>query len=72
VLAAVRPHAGGMTPSALLLAYPNADMTLRGDSVVQEGYGWGPETDDLRWFVEQWLPDPDRCGDPKSALGART
>jgi acetyl esterase len=41
VLAAVRLRAGGMTPSALLLAYPNADMTLRGDSVAQEGHGWG-------------------------------
>jgi acetyl esterase len=57
VLAAVRLHAGGMTPSALLLAYPNADMTLRGDSVTQEGHGWGLEADDLRWFVEQWLSE---------------
>ena len=65
VLAAVRTHAGGMTPSALLLAYPNADMTLRADSVTQEGRGWGFETDDLRWFVEQWLPDPDRRDDPQ-------
>jgi acetyl esterase len=65
VLAAVRLHAGGMTPSAVLLAYPNADMTLRGDSVTQEGHGWGLEADDLRWFVEQWLPDPDRCDDPQ-------
>jgi acetyl esterase len=65
VLAAVRLHTGGMTPSALLLAYPNADMTLRADSVTQEGHGWGLEADDLRWFVEQWLPDPDRCDDPQ-------
>lgn len=65
VLAAVRLHVGGMTPSALLLAYPNADMTLTRDSVTQEGHGWGLEADDLRWFVEQWLPDPDRCDDPQ-------
>ena len=65
VLAAVRLHAGGMTASALLLAYPNADMTLRWDSVAQEGHGWGLEADDLRWFVEQWLPDPDWCDDPQ-------
>jgi acetyl esterase len=64
VLAAVRLHAGGMTPSALLLAYPNADMTLRRDSVAQEGHGWGLEADDLRWFVEQWIPDPERRDDP--------
>ena len=65
VLAAVRLHAGGIDPSALLLAYPNADMTLRGDSVTQEGHGWGLEADDLRWFVEQWLPAPDWCDDPQ-------
>jgi hypothetical protein len=52
VLAAVRLHVGGMTPSALLPAYPNADVTLRRDSVAQEGHGWGLEADDLRWFVE--------------------
>jgi acetyl esterase len=40
-------------------------MTLRADSVTQEGHGWGLEADDLRWFVEQWLPDPDRCDDPQ-------
>jgi acetyl esterase len=65
VLASCRLHAGGMTPSALLLAYPNADMTLGGGSIAQEGHGWGLEADDLRWFVEQWLPDPDRCDDPQ-------
>jgi len=65
VLAAVSLYACGMTPSALLLAYPNADMTLRGDSVTQEVHGWVLEADDLRWFVEQWLPDPDWCDDPQ-------
>jgi acetyl esterase len=65
VLASCRLHAGGMTPSALLLAYPNADMTLGLGSIAQEGHGWGLEADDLRWFVEQWLPDPDRCDDPQ-------
>jgi acetyl esterase len=65
VLAAESLQADGMTPSALLLVYPNADMTLRADSVTQEGHGWGLETDDLRWFVEQWLPAPDRRDDPQ-------
>ena len=57
LLTAVRLHASGMTPSALFLAYPNADMTLSQPSVEQEGHGWGLDADDLRWFVEQWLPD---------------
>ncbi|MEP7193558.1 MAG: alpha/beta hydrolase [Actinomycetota bacterium] len=65
VLAAVRLHSGGMTPSALLLAYPNADMTLHGASVSQEGHSFGHEADDLRWLVEQWLSDPDRSDDPE-------
>lgn len=70
VLAAVRLHADEMTPTALLLAYPNADMTLRGDSVTQEGHGWGLEADDLRWFVEQWLPEGGVGGGGDVNLGA--
>lgn len=65
VLAAVRLQADGMTPSALLLAYPNADMTLHVASESQEGHSFGPESDDLRWLVEQWLSDPDRSDDPE-------
>jgi acetyl esterase len=58
VLAAVRLHAAGTPAAALLLAYPNADMTLSEPSVLGEGHGWGLEADDLRWFVQQWIPDP--------------
>ena len=65
VPAAVRLQADGMIPPALPLAHPNADMTLRGDSVAQESHGWGLEADDLRWFVELWLPAPDGCADPQ-------
>lgn len=65
VLAAVRlrERGGDALPSALLLACPNADMTLSGPSVEAEGHGWGLEADDLRWFVEQWVPDPHRRAD---------
>jgi acetyl esterase len=65
VLAAVRLQAEGMTPSALLLAYPNADMTLRGAGVSREGPSIGLAADDLRWLVEQWLSDPARSDDPE-------
>jgi hypothetical protein len=51
LLAAVRLHAEGRPASALLLACPNADMTLSEPSVLQEGHGWGLAADDLRWFV---------------------
>lgn len=63
VLAAARLRS--QVASALLLAYPNADMTLSEPSVEQEGHGWGLDADDLRWFVEQWIPDPDRRADPR-------
>jgi acetyl esterase len=64
VLAAVRLRDAGTPAGPLLLAYPNADMTLSEPSVTGEGHGWGLETDDLRWFVEQWVPDPARRSDP--------
>jgi acetyl esterase len=63
-LAAVRLRDAGTPAGSLLLAYPNADMTLSEPSVAREGHGWGLEADDLRWFVEQWVPDPGRRADP--------
>lgn len=64
VLAAVRLRDAGTPAASLLLACPNGDMTLSEPSVGSEGHGWGLETDDLRWFVEQWVPDPARRADP--------
>jgi acetyl esterase len=64
VLAAVRLRDAGTPAGSQLLACPNADMTLSEPSVTGEGHGWGLETDDLRWFVEQWVPDPARRSDP--------
>src|ERR1700761_274759 len=64
VLAAVRLRDAGTPAGSLLLAYPNADMTLSEPSVEREGHGWGLEADDLRWFMEQWVPDPARRADP--------
>jgi acetyl esterase len=65
LLAAVDLRRQLTIPSALLLVCPNTDMTLSNPSVQQEGHGWGLETDDLRWFVEQWVPDPRRRDDPE-------
>ena len=64
LLAAVRLRAEGTGAAALLLAYPNADMTLSQPSLRQEGHGWGLEADDVRWSVEQWIPDPGRRASP--------
>src|ERR1700753_3957816 len=69
VLAALRLRAAGTPASSLLLAYPNGDMTLSEPSVESEGHGWGLETDNLRWFVEQWAADPPRR--PGAEPGAR-
>jgi acetyl esterase len=63
LLASVRLRAGGTPAAALLLAYPNADMTLSEPSLRQEGHGWGLEADDVRWSVAQWIPDPARRAD---------
>jgi acetyl esterase len=64
-LAAARLTADGAAPSALLLAYPNADLTLSSPSVREKGSGWGLDRRDLAWFVEQWVPDPGRRTDPE-------
>ena len=64
VLAAVQLRDAGTPAASLLLAYPNADMTLSQPSITREGHGWGLEEEDLRWFVEQWIPEPDRRADP--------
>jgi len=64
VLAAVRLRDAGTPAATLLLAYPNGDMALSQPSVSAQGHGWGLEEDDLRWFVEQWVPDPGHRADP--------
>lgn len=64
ILAAVRLREQGDVPRALFLAYPNADMTLSQSSVRGKGSGWGLDEDDLRWFVEQWVPRPELRSSP--------
>ncbi|MDQ1572889.1 MAG: acetyl esterase [Actinomycetota bacterium] len=68
-LAAVQPVAGqpvggSLTASALLLAYPNTDMTLSRPSITEKGRGWGLDETDLAWFIEQWVPVQTRRDDP--------
>jgi acetyl esterase len=67
VLAAARLVGAGERAAALLLAYPNADLTLSGASVLEKGSGWGLDRRDLAWFVEQWVPDAGRRTDPDVA-----
>jgi acetyl esterase len=44
--------------------YANTDLTGSGASMDTEGHGYGLERDDIDWFNTQWVPDPDRRGDP--------
>jgi acetyl esterase len=64
LLAAAQLTGGTLVASALLLTYPNTDMTLSHPSVTEKGSGWGLDEADLAWFVEQWAPDPTRRDDP--------
>ncbi|HSF26813.1 MAG TPA: alpha/beta hydrolase [Actinomycetes bacterium] len=65
VLAASRLRETETSPSALLLAYPNVDMTLSMPSVEGKGHGWGLDSEGLRWFVDQWLGESGRGDDPR-------
>lgn len=60
VLTGVQLRTRGLNVSAMLLLYPNADMTLSMPSVQEKAHGWGLDIEDLTWFVEQWVPDPAR------------
>lgn len=63
VLAAVRLHAQNQNPSCLFLAYPNTDMTLSQQSIKEKRTGWGLDADDMRWFIEQWVPNTEQRAD---------
>ena len=64
-LAAIRLRdSGGPDASALLLVNPHTDMTLSQPSMSEKGEGWGLDAAEMGWFVEQWVPDPDRRADP--------
>lgn len=44
--------------AALILAYPNTDLTMSCDSFRTKAEGWGLDAVDVAWFVEQWVADP--------------
>jgi acetyl esterase len=55
---------GGIEFAALLLIYPPADPEMKSDSIREFGSGYLGEIDDLRWYYEQYLPDPELRSDP--------
>ncbi len=72
VLATVKLRDGGASfPPLVLLAYPNADLTLSQQSTREYGTGWGLEADDLEWAIDQWVPSGvDRSAPEVSPLAA--
>lgn len=48
------------TPSCLLLACPNTDLTLSQPNAKNKGTGWGMGVADMEWFIEQWAPDAEQ------------
>lgn len=53
--ATVRRSNGNL--AALVLLYPNTDMTLSQPSIHSKGTGWGLEATDLAWLITQWIPN---------------
>ncbi|HJX77206.1 alpha/beta hydrolase [Glutamicibacter sp.] len=64
VLSANEYISSGGLISAMLLACPNADLTLSSLSIRNKGQGWGLSSADLRWFIQQWVEDlePETLG----------
>lgn len=66
-----REEADVPMPALQVLLYPTTDLTAEGGSMDEEGQGYGLTADDVRWFAEQWVPDPALWGDGRvSALHA--
>jgi acetyl esterase len=58
-----RDH-GGAGFAALLLVYPPADPEMKSESIRAYGTGYLGEVDDLRWYYEQYVQDPELRSDP--------
>lgn len=64
LLVALRLRMQGRPCGGLLLACPNTDLRLSGDSIEELGHGWGLDVDSLRWAVREWLPPGVAPADP--------
>jgi acetyl esterase len=60
----LRDEAADFLPDLQLLIYANADLTGACPSMTEKAHGWGLDTDGIRWFNRQWVPDESRWGDP--------
>ncbi|MDK1327469.1 alpha/beta hydrolase fold domain-containing protein [Arthrobacter sp. zg-Y1143] len=50
-------------PRLLLLAYPNADLTLSLPGGRTKGEGWGLSVRDLAFYISQWVPAAERLAE---------
>ncbi|WP_405792667.1 alpha/beta hydrolase [Streptomyces sp. NBC_01506] len=58
-----RDH-GSADFSAQMLVYPPADPDMKSPSMRAYGSGYLTDVDDLRWYYEQYVPDPLHWSDP--------
>ena len=58
-----RDH-GGITFAAQLMVYPPADPDMKSESMRAYGTGYLADADDLRWYYEQYVQDPEHRTDP--------
>lgn len=67
--AALRAHdEGGPALAGQLLVYPGTDMTSSHHSVIANGEGYFLTAEDLRWFLDQYLPTSELRADPRADL----
>lgn len=59
-----RRDLGGIGFAAQLLVYPPADPEMKSESMRAYGSGYLADADDLRWYYEQYVRDPERSTDP--------
>jgi acetyl esterase len=54
----------GIEFAAQLLMYPAADPDMKSESMRTYGSGYLAEADDLRWYYEQYVQNPEHRSDP--------
>ncbi|HZF89903.1 alpha/beta hydrolase [Streptomyces sp.] len=58
-----RDH-GDLAFAAVMMAYPPADPEMKSESMRAYGTGHLSDADDLRWYYEQYVPNPEHRADP--------
>ena len=61
----LRDEQPGALPDLQALIYANTDLTGACPSMREKATGWGLDTNTVRFFNTQWVPDETRWSDPK-------